>query len=213
MRSGKGNFFDNLSFAILTKPQQSTLEDEEIQRANKKAKPSRETPFFRNVNFNSRSTTFDEYFSYDLFEENEDGKIDTSLPMTPSRSSNGDEDEDPISSPPISYSPPSSAQDDDVKKEDLFTSNFNNNDNNNNGVSPFSMAPKMRFDYRQKIDELLNLSLSASTTTNNSIATAHARNSGAGVDVWKCLNNTCLLSGKASEMLGSGNIVLTDFLL
>lgn len=212
MRNGRGNFFDNLSFAILNKPERSALEEEEMQRTTKKAKPSHEIPFFRNVNFNSRSTTFDEYFSYDLLDEKEEDEIapHTALPMTPSTGGNEEEedDEDPISSPPISYTPPVSPGQDEHSK--FMMQSFDSN--NTSGLSPFSVAPKMRFDYRQKIDELLNLSLSASTTSSNSVPTLSARN-GDGVDVWKCLNNTCLLSGKASEMLGSGNIVLTDFLL
>ncbi|KAK6457087.1 uncharacterized protein RJT20DRAFT_127223 [Scheffersomyces xylosifermentans] len=205
---------DNSSFALLNKNEAnnnsiynnsnaSTIASASNSTPQSPQTPSTsEVPFFRNVNFSGSSRsdyTFDDYFSYD--ELTDDSSSDEAL------------------SPTDKPAPP--------KKEETKASSL---------YFP-KLSNKMSFHYRQNHSNL-NLSLNndgfesgavsplspASTVDLPSLmydSTNGLSSNGSSVSIdvngnhelFKYLNKRSILSGKASEMVGTGNLLINDFFL
>ncbi|CAH2354948.1 hypothetical protein CLIB1423_20S00540 [[Candida] railenensis] len=103
-----------------------------------------------------------------------------------------EECESPLSNPDSSIDSPlnssSDSEDSPIMAKTKLSSPFSN----------FNFNKKMSFHYRR--NDNLNLSLNQSSQPES-------------MDVFKALNKRCILNGKASEMVSTGNLLINDFFL
>lgn len=103
-----------------------------------------------------------------------------------------EECESPLSNPDSSIDSPltssSDSEDSPIMAKSKLSSPFSN----------FNFNKKMSFHYRR--NDNLNLSLNQSSQPES-------------MDVFKALNKRCILNGKASEMVSTGNLLINDFFL
>lgn len=169
----------------------STTDESNVTAPNNQANT---VPFFKAVNFNPKPKThiFDEIITLD-------DEIDPKDNNCNDDNKNDAASEEPIS-PIRNESVLAGEISDHINADDMFYSNTNNNVSDSDDElttpksSPLLTNSKMCFHYRQH--DYLNLSNLKPQPSNLRI-----------------LNENSILSGKASETIGSGNFLINDFFL
>lgn len=203
-RSPLDAYNDNSSFSILNKPTQSPVpetninnnnnnnnnDNNNINNNNHSNNRNNNIPFLKAVNFNSKPRrSLNEYLS--IYDEDSKDPKDTSCNEPPAKTS------ETTTTNAINDSTNFTSENLTTLDDKLLKNETDEEEENKTPASsPLLAHNKISFHYRK--NDNLNLSLNP----------YHSEN-----DYSKFLNEHSIITGKASEMIGTGNFLINDFFL